>query len=112
MPDAYRKLQEIDCRQATEPDPHLYLVLSEAPEQVLEWEQLKPDGRRKAALLLGELLAAGEPLTVPRWRLSRSRIPALADAEVPMLRDRSFSHFVVYADDRVALADAPAVSWW
>ena len=109
VPGAYRTLLEIDCRRATEPDPRLYL-LAETAEQLTEWEQLKADGQRKAALLLEELLAAGEPLTVPRWRIGGNHVPAPAD--VPMFRDRSIEAFVVFADDRVAPAEAPAVRWW
>jgi hypothetical protein len=112
VPGAYRTLLEIDCQHATEPDPRLYLVSSETPEQGAEWEQVKADGRRKAALLLNELLAAGEPITVAQWKLSRNRILALRDLDVPLLRDRSITHFVVYADDRTAPADPPAVRWW
>ena len=79
-------------------------------EHFAEWEQLKAEGRRKAALLLDELLAAGEPLTVPRWRLGGNHVPAPKD--VAMFRDRSITQFVVFADDRVSPADAPAAGWW
>jgi len=56
------------------------------------------------------LLAAGEPLTVPRWRLGGNHVPAPKD--VAMFRDRSITQFVVFADDRVPPADAPAAGWW
>jgi hypothetical protein len=103
VPGAYRTLLEIDCRHTTEPEPRLYL-LAETDEQLTEWEALRADGRRNAAALLEELLAAAEPLTVPRWRIGGNHGPALAD--VPMFRDRSIDAFVVFADDRVAPAEA------
>jgi len=56
------------------------------------------------------LLAAGEPLTVPRWWLGGNHVPAPKD--VAMFRDRSITQFVVFADDRVPPADAPAAGWW
>jgi hypothetical protein len=111
VPGAYRTLLERDCVERTRPDPRLYLNI-ETDLQQTEWEAMKADGRRKAAVLLDKLLAAGEPLTVPRWRLSRNCVPAFADADIPMLQDRSITHFVVFADDRVAPAAAPAVRWW
>jgi hypothetical protein len=106
---AYRTLLEIDCRHATEPDPRLYLLV-ETAEQMVEWEQLKARGRGQAAVMLEELLAAGEPLIVPRWRIGGNHVPQPAD--VPMFRDRSIEAFVLFADDRVAPAEAPAVRWW
>jgi hypothetical protein len=109
VPGAYRTLLEQDCVQRTRPDPRLYLNV-ETDLEMAEWEQLKADGRHKAAALLEELIAAGEPLTVPRWRIGGNHVPAPAD--VPMFRDRSSEAFVVFADDRVAPAAAPAVRWW
>jgi hypothetical protein len=106
---AYRTLLEQDCVRRTRPDPRLYLNV-ETDLEMAEWEALEADGRRNAAVLLEELLAAGEPLIVPRWRVGGNHVPALAD--VPMFRDRSIDAFVVFANDRVAPAEAPVVRWW
>jgi hypothetical protein len=109
VPGAYRTLLEQDCVQRTRADPRLYLNV-ETDLVMAEWEQLKADGRRKAAVLLDELLAAAEPLIVPRWRIGGNHVPVPTD--VAMFCDRSIEAFVVFADDRVAPTAAPAGSWW
>jgi hypothetical protein len=92
----YRTVLETECQCAEGPDPRLFLSL-ETPEQRAEWEQSKDEGRRLAALALDELLAAAEPIWLPRWALCGRIVPDVR-GWAPY-EDRRHQWFVLSADD-------------
>jgi len=90
LPGTYRRLLADQCPRATAPDARLYLVMDAE-----EWTATKHDAAVRATALFDQALAAGEAITVERWRLGG--MPEVRACSA--YRDQSAQAFTVDADD-------------
>ncbi len=95
----YAELLRQQCERETEPDPRLVLGIVDE-ESRRDWNRLAEEGKRAAAVLFEERLAAGAPILA----CARAVRGKTADPRrVPMLQDQSVRAFTVRADDTIAV---------